>query len=121
MSETVREALNVVDDTMSFSSRDWGASADLAILWAVFCGWDDEDNPTESAYPELAERFGWAAEDVAKFRQFHAAIQSARSETPANPSDSLRARLTAFARDCTLNGDMTPAAERMLRQILEES
>lgn len=29
-------------------------------------------------------------------------------------------RITAFARNCVLNGDMTPMAERMLLRILNE-
>ncbi|MBL3752313.1 hypothetical protein [Mycobacteroides abscessus] len=29
------------------------------------------------------------------------------------------ARLRAFGRDCVLNGDMTPGAERMLHRILD--
>ena len=34
--------------------------------------------------------------------------------------DQLRERLRAFARDCALNGDMTPMAERMLLRFLDE-
>lgn len=30
------------------------------------------------------------------------------------------ARLAAFARNCVLNGDMTPMAERMLLRILND-
>lgn len=47
-----------------------------------------------------------------------------RYNEPLNPSplrsasDHLKRRLAAFARDCVHNGDMTPAAQRMLLQIL---
>lgn len=48
------------------------------------------------------------------------AIEDLDAQRPADPSDSLRARLEAFSRDCVTHGDMTPAAARMLTRILEE-
>lgn len=38
---------------------------------------------------------------------------------PKTYPDDLRTRISAFARNCVLHGDMTPMAERMLLKILD--
>lgn len=74
--DTVHEAIEAVRRMMATNVRDWGEDRGDAFLWALFLGWDDEDNPDESAMDEVAERHGWSADQVARLRRFHAALES---------------------------------------------
>jgi len=63
-----------------------------------------EDHGSACKYAELRENaLGWQK----------------RAYAAESESRNLTARLTAFARTCVLEGDMTPAAERMLLRILK--
>lgn len=46
-------------------------------------------------------------------------IDGALKAVLADHDSALTARLTAFARTCVLEGDMSPTAERMLLRILK--
>ena len=74
--DTVHEAIEAVRRMMATNVRDWGEDRGDAFLWALFLGWDDEDNPDESAMDEVAGRHGWSTEQVARLRRFHAALES---------------------------------------------
>lgn len=64
--------LESLSDTIAFSSADWGAARDLAWIYGIVLGWDDEDDPDESAMPEIAQRYGWTTAGVARLRRLHA-------------------------------------------------
>ena len=68
---------------LATSSKDWGACREDAWLWAVLVGWDcEEDHEHDDlcddggAMQEIAERYGWSPEAVAKARRYRAAIRS---------------------------------------------
>lgn len=81
----VREALKMLDQLLAFSSRDWSQSDVDARLYAVLCGWDCEDgecsnpgNPQHDhtvAMTEIAQRFGWTPEVVARLRELRASVR----------------------------------------------
>ena len=70
----VREALQSLADTLVFSARDWGTGRDLAWLWGILQGWDDDD-PECDAMPEQVALQGWDQHEVARLRGFHATIR----------------------------------------------
>lgn len=81
----VRGALRMLDQLLAFSSRDWSQSDVDARLYAVLCGWDCEDgecsnpgNPKHDhavAMTEIAQRFGWTPEVVARLRELRASVR----------------------------------------------
>lgn len=77
------EALDSAKSTMAFSSRDWGGwDKRDAWLYGIILGWDEE------AEAELAERFKWAPDDVARLRRYGQAVRTllAQHQQPAAPS-----------------------------------
>ncbi|UZF57686.1 hypothetical protein LH935_06790 [Gordonia polyisoprenivorans] len=73
--EQVRPALESLANVLAFSSRDWGQARDLAWLWGIVHGWDDEDHEEDSAMPEQARTHGWDEVEVARLRGLHAAYE----------------------------------------------
>lgn len=75
---TMREISRAVGVMMGTHSRDWGQDRGDALLWGIFCGWDDEDpeDPKDSAMAELAAKHGWDERKVARLRRFHTAIEA---------------------------------------------
>lgn len=69
--ETVTGSLS---DTLAFSADDWAASRAMAWVWGIVCGWDDDDDPDDEggAMADLAERWRWDDEGVARLRRLHA-------------------------------------------------
>lgn len=65
-------ALESLRDAIAFSSADWGEYRDLAWIYGIVLGWDDEDDPDGETMRELAERFGWTAGGIARLRRLHA-------------------------------------------------
>lgn len=63
--------LESLSDTIAFSSADWGAARDLAWIYGIVLGWDDDDDD-EGAMPDIAQRYGWTAETIARLRRLHA-------------------------------------------------
>lgn len=63
--------------TMALSSQDWSTSRDVAWLWGILVGWADGEG---GALPELAARFGWTADDVARLKRFRSAIGRLETE-----------------------------------------
>lgn len=75
--DSTPSALERVQGACATSSRDAGATEPDAILWGLLLGWDtsEEDLQDEgavaSAYPDLAERFGWDEDFIARLRHAH--------------------------------------------------
>lgn len=72
--EQVRPALESIANVLAFSARDWGQARDLAWLWGIVHGWDDEDHEEDSAMPEQARAHGWDDAEVARLRRLHDAF-----------------------------------------------
>ena len=63
------------------NSRDWGARWDDAWLYAILCGWDCEQTEhdetcTHGAMEEMAAKFGWDDDTVAKLRRYRATVRA---------------------------------------------
>lgn len=61
--------------TVATDSRDWGQNKRDAWIYGIVCGWsnnDDPDAPGEDAMGELARRFSWSDEDVARLKRLRA-------------------------------------------------
>lgn len=52
-------------DTLAFSVDDWTQTRAMAWVWGIVCGWDDE------SLAELAPRFNWSDEAVARLKRLH--------------------------------------------------
>lgn len=87
------EALGRVRGLMATSVRDWGMDRGDAWLYGLFCGWDCEekyDDPEhdcadpddtcegQAAMAEVARRWHWTREDVARLRRYRTAIRQAQ-------------------------------------------
>ena len=79
--QQVREAIRSLADTLAFSTRDWSTSRDLAWLWGVLQGWDDDD-PECDAMSKQAAIHGWDDHEVARLRQLHAAVTLILDQKP---------------------------------------
>lgn len=67
-------------DTMAFSSNDWGSARDFAWLYGIVCGWADEDDDSHS---DIAAKFGWSNEQVARLRKLHEEFKAAAASYEA--------------------------------------
>jgi hypothetical protein len=72
-------ALDSASTVMALSSQDWGAAGDFAWLYGIFVGWDNDPTGGDvdqdgGALDELATRFRWDAETVARLRRLRAAV-----------------------------------------------
>ena len=63
--------LESLKDALSFAVDDWGDSRAKAWVYGIVLGWDS-DYDGEDAMGELAERFGWTPDQVARLRRLHA-------------------------------------------------
>ena len=59
---------------LAFSSNEWAESRAGAWVWGIVLGWDDEDEPDSDAMAEVAARYRWAPEVVARLRRLHEAF-----------------------------------------------
>lgn len=66
-------ALDSALTVMTFSSNDWSASGDFAWLYGILVGWENEPGDGGSI-DELAARFKWSTDDVARLRRLRAAV-----------------------------------------------
>lgn len=76
-SRDIAEALDSLDTVLATNVRDWGANKADSWLWAIICGWDSPDEPTEDAMGEQAAKWGWTPDTVARLRRYHSAIATA--------------------------------------------
>lgn len=67
-----------LQDTVAFSSADWGEERDRAWIYGIVLGWDDDpDYPPElqvNAMEIVAKRCRWTPEQVARLRRLHEAF-----------------------------------------------
>jgi hypothetical protein len=72
----VAEALRSARSTLTLSSQDWSVRHDLAWLYGILVGWDDDpDDPHPvDAMADVAARCGWNADNVARLRRLAAAV-----------------------------------------------
>lgn len=86
MSAGLREALNLCGRLIACHSRGWGQDASGALLWAVLCGWECEENHDHDicggsgALEEVAERFGWPEGRVKHISRLRHAIAALSEE-----------------------------------------
>lgn len=85
--------LDGLDHLIATSSRDWGEYRVDAWLWAVFVGWDceeqhdhDETCDDGAAMAEQQQRHGWSDEAVAKARRFRAAVRAVAALDKQQPA-----------------------------------
>lgn len=57
------DPLGSLRSAVTFSSMDWGSSPDTAWIYGIAVGWDGP------AMAELATKFGWSADKVARLRK----------------------------------------------------
>lgn len=84
------EALDRVRGLMATNVRDWGMDRGDAWLYGLFCGWDCEerfDDPEhdcadpddtcegQAAMAEVARRWHWTRDDVARLRRYREVIR----------------------------------------------
>lgn len=76
--QRVREAIKAAKRPLTTTSRDMAIDRLDAWLYAIFVGWDcDDDHEHDDdcdAMTDLAIQHGWTAETVARLREHHAAI-----------------------------------------------
>jgi hypothetical protein len=87
VSADLREALKLCGRLISCHSRDWGQDASDALLWAVLCGWEcEEDHDHDDlcggsgALEEVAGRFGWPEARVKHISQLRRSIAALSKE-----------------------------------------
>ena len=93
-STDLEAALDSARNVIALSSRDWSTSHDLAWLWGILVGWDEDptagDVDQGDAMTDLAARHRWSPGDVARLRRLRAAIDLA-----GRPGSSPTTRTTA--------------------------
>ncbi|GAA3330621.1 hypothetical protein HP467_07335 [Curtobacterium albidum] len=65
------EAIESLRNTLALSSRDWNTYGDVAWLWGVLLGWEDDD---EDYLPGVAAQWRWSEAQVARLRRLRAAL-----------------------------------------------
>ena len=73
--ETKADPFKALHDVISFSSMDFGSVSDVAWMYGIVVGWDNDD-PDEGEHPhaamrELAQRFNWPYRKVQLLRNLH--------------------------------------------------
>jgi hypothetical protein len=67
------DPIGALKNTIAFSADDWSVSRAMAWVYGIVLGWDndDPDDPDEGAMGEIAARFGWTLDQVARLRKLH--------------------------------------------------
>ncbi|HEX9089244.1 MAG TPA: hypothetical protein VF867_17270 [Arthrobacter sp.] len=65
------DPLGALHSAMTLSSMDWGSAPDLAWIYGIAVGWDGP------AIAELAGKFSWSSEKVAKLRKLRRYFRAA--------------------------------------------
>lgn len=75
----VAEAYDSLDSILALAPRDWSLNKRDAWLWAVICGWPDDDEESGcdngSAMEEVAAKWGWSKETITRLQKLHAAFR----------------------------------------------
>lgn len=77
---STEDPLRALADTLATASNDWADSRAGAWIYGIVLGWDPDpedldDEDESSAMDQLALRFRWSDEQVARLRRLHAAFQ----------------------------------------------
>ena len=82
----VSEALTVLRTILPLDSRDFSADPLDAVLYGVLVGWGCEEHPAggrhdeecggDGAFDEVADTFGWSADQRERIRQYRAAVRA---------------------------------------------
>lgn len=57
-------ALESIESTIAFDVRDWSTDRRSAWIYMIVYGWDELET-------EIAQKYGWDAEDIKRGRQMH--------------------------------------------------
>ena len=66
------ETADSMRTVMSTHVRDWATNKRDAWLWGIVCGWNDE------AMSEVAQKFSWDKQTVARLRRYRKAFMEAQ-------------------------------------------
>lgn len=73
--EKKADPFKALHDVISFSSMDFGTASDVAWMYGIVVGWDnddpDEDEDPHAAMRELSQRFNWPHRKVQLLRDLH--------------------------------------------------
>ncbi|WP_156423057.1 hypothetical protein [Rhodococcus sp. KB6] len=74
--ETKADPFKALHDVISFSSMDFGSASDVAWMYGIVVGWDNDD-PDEGEHPHaamwsIAQRFNWPHRKVEELRNLRA-------------------------------------------------
>jgi hypothetical protein len=73
------EPLEALGDVLAFSADDWGETRAMAWVWGIVLGWDDD------ASAELAAKFRWSAEQIARMQALHERFDALAEQQQATP------------------------------------
>ena len=76
---SMREALESAARSMTTCAQDWSADEHMAWLYGIVVGWDDDGDI--AAMKELAAKFGWTPETVARLRRLRGQITDGKGST----------------------------------------
>lgn len=80
-------ALDSAASVIALSSNDWSTDRDLAWLYGILVGWEDEDAESGGTIDQLAARMHWNPDDVARLRRLRAAVTAFDLNTAAELAD----------------------------------
>ena len=66
---------------LAYSSRDWGASVDLAWIYGIISGWDDD------SLSELASKYDWTQDDLILLKITHKRLLAMIEVPPKRRTD----------------------------------
>ncbi|MYV30337.1 hypothetical protein GQ649_24265 [Rhodococcus sp. DSM 6344] len=74
--ETKADPFKALHDVIAFSSMDFGSASDVAWMYGIVVGWDNDDSDEvedqHASMRELAQRFNWPHRKVQLLRNLHA-------------------------------------------------
>ena len=80
----------VMRNRCAFTSRDMAADWPDAFTYAIVFGWDDADEPDESALSDMAARWDWDDDLIAFLRDAHERFKALADRTTP-PAETDRA------------------------------
>jgi hypothetical protein len=87
--ETKADPFKALHDVITFSSMDFGSASDVAWMYGIVVGWDNDD-PDEGEHPHaamwsIAQRFNWPHRKVEELRNLRAEWVR-RTSSPVAPA-----------------------------------
>ena len=74
-----------LEQTLAFSSNDWGSASDFAWLYGIVLGWDTDEPGEESSMPDVAAKHEWSDRQVERLRQLHRDFKAAAAAYQCQP------------------------------------